>query len=321
MRNLRSTLANIAALVLAASGGGACSSGPSPKTISITPAVACSIATAGPLSEACNTACGGGGDMGASYDCSLPNPYAMSGEAGADAGCPAGTGNVTLSCGVVTLGRRTEGIEDVKLAASLDPGAYFSGCAYLEEVSVHAFDRLASELDAHGAPPALVAAALQARGEEERHAQLTRALALRFGGSLRAVHLPGFAPRSLLDIAIENAVEGCVRETYGAAVGLVGAEHAPAGPIRDALASIAKDECGHADLSWEIAEWILPLLGANERAIVGRALRRAVSDLRNTSEPVVMEDARAICGFPSERERLRIVALLDERVFCERHIS
>jgi hypothetical protein len=329
MENVRVTLLSIAAIVIAApaelgcGGIGACGSS---KTVSVTPDVACSVAAAGNFSDACGNACGAIGDMGKSYECFLPTGYAFAtactdtsvcqADAATGPVCPKETGDVTVTCSVACEGRRTAGIEDVVLAGRLDAGAYLAGCAYLEEVSVHAFDRLASELEAHGAPPELVAAALQARRDEERHTRLKTALARRFGGEPPRVRRPAFGPRSLLEIARENAVEGCIRETYGAALGLVGAPHAPAGSVRDALAGIAQDECDHAELSWKVADWLLPRLGAEEREVVARAMRAAVAELRDTcGDGVVSKDARALCGLPSEEERQQIIRLLEERVF------
>jgi hypothetical protein len=83
--------------------------------------------------------------------------------------------------------------------------------------------------------------------------------------------LPPTAVRSLFDVALENAVEGCVRETYGAVVGLVGASTVQDVELGRAMRSIASDECRHAELAWAVHAWLLPRLSADERRHVEHA--------------------------------------------------
>jgi hypothetical protein len=62
----------------------------------------------------------------------------------------------------------------------------------------------------------------------------------------------------LLEVAVENAVEGCVRETFGVAVAMIRAERAGDKQVRRAMRSIARDEMQHAELSWAVARWTSP---------------------------------------------------------------
>ncbi|MEO8874282.1 MAG: ferritin-like domain-containing protein, partial [Polyangiaceae bacterium] len=99
--------------------------------------------------------------------------------------------------------------------------------AFLEAVSVHAFDRLEHELHAHGAQADLLLDARRARRDEERHTAMMTKLAARHGTYAQMPAAPKPTPiRSLVEIALENAVEGCVRETYGALRGLIESETA-----------------------------------------------------------------------------------------------
>ncbi len=67
--------------------------------------------------------------------------------------------------------------------------------------------------------PTLVRAARRSAREEIRHARSAGRLARRFGAvPVRARYGASCLVRSLEDVALENAIEGCVRETYGAAV-------------------------------------------------------------------------------------------------------
>ena len=82
--------------------------------------------------------------------------------------------------------------------------------------------------------------------------------------------------RSLFEIALENAVEGCVRETYGAVCGLVDAETTGDRSMQQAMRAIATDECRHADLAWSVHSWISPQLSAVERKLVEVAMKGAI---------------------------------------------
>jgi hypothetical protein len=145
--------------------------------------------------------------------------------------------------------------------------------------SVYAFEQLTRDLEAHGAPDALVAAARDAAWDEVRHARVTTKLAERFGASPAVPVVSPMSARTLLDIALENAAEGCVRETFGALQATYQAAHAKDVSIARAMAVIAEDETRHAALAWDIAAWALPRLSPNERARVDAARRDAVARL------------------------------------------
>jgi hypothetical protein len=85
--------------------------------------------------------------------------------------------------------------------------------------------------------------------------------------------------RSLEEMAIENAVEGCVRETYGALVALWQASHATDPVVAAAMVPMAEDETRHAELAWEVASWAEPLLSPAARSRVDAARTRALHDL------------------------------------------
>jgi hypothetical protein len=285
-----------------------------------TPEQACALAASfqgvsSGNSAACESFCASINDGGSGqYYCQLPSNYVTAydtavgdagqkggADSGADAGlqCPAWTGSVVVQCSTICLGRRTEGVADPSSCDESRLGDVFSARAYLEEVSVHAFARLERELVAHGAPARLLREARRARRDEVRHTAMTAKLARRFGGTPRSPEPPAPTPvRSLVAIAIENAVEGCVRETYGAVAGLVEARLSSDAGVRRAMESIAADECRHAELAWAIAAWAMPRLTAAERAMVERAKREAVAKLAREGDA-------------------RTVAMLDEEVWAK----
>jgi hypothetical protein len=152
--------------------------------------------------------------------------------------------------------------------------------AYLEAVSVHAFARLERELAAHGAPPELRRAARRARRDEIRHTAMTARLARRRGASPRMPDAPApCVERTLFEVALENAVEGCIRETYGAVQGLVEARTSRDRTMRRAMESIAADECRHAELAWAVHAWAMPRLTGDERRAIERAMDQARSEI------------------------------------------
>ena len=132
---------------------------------------------------------------------------------------------------------------------------------------------------------------------------------LRGGLPARAFVSPQPA-RSLLEIAIENAVEGCVRETYGALLGAHQAAYATDRAIRHEMARIAADEARHAALSHSVHGWLMAQLDETERARVFDAQREAMEQLARDCAATPLDHAtRAAAGLPCGE---RAIALFDE---------
>jgi len=96
---------------------------------------------------------------------------------------------------------------------------YFAETAYLEAAAVDAFRILRDELEAHGAPQALVTGAERAATDEVRHTRIhaqARAPLRRDADAAARAEASRSSP--IFAIALENAVEGCVRETFAALV-------------------------------------------------------------------------------------------------------
>jgi len=79
--------------------------------------------------------------------------------------------------------------------------------------------------------------------------------------------------RDLEEIALENAVEGCVRETFAGVAATYKAAHAGDAGIAAAMRIIAQDETRHAALAWDVAAWLDGKL--SKRRGRGRAAQRA----------------------------------------------
>lgn len=204
------------------------------------------------------------------------------------------------------IGRRPEGLAAVGPRAGL--GGYFALAAHLEAASIVAFARLASELVAHGAPRALVVATERARRDEIRHARQVGRLARRFGAGPPAVVVgPPPEHRDLEAIALENATEGCVRETFGAVVAAFAAEHAQDPEVQRVLAGIAADEVRHAELSWAVDAWIQLQLEPAARARVAAARDAAVQRLLEDGAPTMPAEVHSLAGYPTPSESRQIL--------------
>jgi hypothetical protein len=188
-------------------------------------------------------------------------------------------------------GRRPAGlVEPRRLDAHDAIGRWLAHAAWLEAASIPAFIYLARELDLHGAPRALSRAALAATRDEVRHARIMRQLAARFGATPPTVDVALPAERSLEEMAIENAIEGCVRETWGAVVARWQAHRAGDPELRAAFRSIADDEARHAALAWAVDSWVRTRLPAAAHPRIDSARERGVRELfaGPTHEALVM---------------------------------
>lgn len=180
--------------------------------------------------------------------------------------------DLSYTCGGCGVGRVAAGTARHALGGTL--GERLARQAYYEAASVTAFARLAAVLAAAEAPWDLVRRAQRAAEEEARHAATFATLAERHGAT-PCVPEPHDVTPTLFELAIENATEGCVRETFGALVTLHQAEHAESAEVRAAFASIADDELQHASLSWDLFAWFETRLGADEVAMMHDAYKIA----------------------------------------------
>src|SRR5690606_15396153 len=118
--------------------------------------------------------------------------------------------------------------------------AWLARATRAEAASVQAFVALREELIALNAPAPIVKRAARAAADEVRHARLLGALAEAGGASSSlAARRRDLPARSLLELALENAVEGCVHETFAALMAMHQARHASDPALREAMAAIA----------------------------------------------------------------------------------
>jgi len=201
--------------------------------------------------------------------------------------------DVTLSGGVhianqtmlprsnCAVGRRPPNLLAHRGAATNSAGLarYFAGAARLEAASVDAFEQLAEELRVFGAPRALREAARRAAEEEVRHARITSALAERFGARPEPQRLSRRKLRGRAEVALDNALEGCVSETYSAYLNTAQARLAARDAMGAGLGQIARDETRHAAFSWQLAAWLEPGLDVQARRRIGARRMGALAAL------------------------------------------
>lgn len=200
-----------------------------------------------------------------------------------------GTSGVECVAPCAVDGRRYTDLDDSSAPRAHDVASYLARMAFFEAASVDSFTLLRDELTKHGAPRALVAACTTARNDEIRHARMASRLARRHGGAVLAPpDLAASGARALEEIAIENAVEGCVRETFGVLVGMWQAEHAPTKELRAFFAKLAHDESRHAALALRVDAWVRTRLDAAAIARLDAAHARALAELEASlaTEPV-----------------------------------
>lgn len=176
-------------------------------------------------------------------------------------------------------GRGTEGVDSPPPIARDRTGLALAEMAALEAESVPAFTRLTRELRALGAPRVLQRRAARSRQDEKRHARTMASLARRHGATIFASNIPHdtLPIRPLDEVALENAVEGCVRETYGAWIAWQQARQARSREIRATMRRIAMDEARHAALAWDVHRWAMARLDKEMRQRIERAMAQAWS--------------------------------------------
>jgi hypothetical protein len=137
-----------------------------------------------------------------------------------------------------------------------------------EHASVPAFSKLSLQLIALGAPPDLISKVFIAAGQEITHAELCFSVATSVSGRPWS---PGAMPQilgersdfeSLESMILECFVDGCLMEAMSAAHAHASAQLAEEIDIKRVFSVIAEDEKSHAELSWEILNFLLTKVGS-----------------------------------------------------------
>lgn len=180
----------------------------------------------------------------------------------------------------MAAGRRPRGLLVSPPAASPSAAEWLARSASLESAAVLAFTELSDELRRMGAPLRLREGCLLAAEEEVLHARLMSELARDAGSTpVAPVVRPG-PSRSVLQLAVENAIEGCVRETFGALEALWQSRTASDPAVRAVMTHIAEDEARHAQLAFALDAWLGARLTPSQRRMVRGAARTALGSIQ-----------------------------------------
>ena len=109
----------------------------------------------------------------------------------------------------------------------------------------------------------------------------------------------------MLEVALNNAVEGCVHETWAACLATHQAVTAPDAVLRRIFAKIARDEVRHAQLAWDLHEWFLTQLSPEEAQQVQAAQHQAMAALAAE----VPAGNHPELGFPTDKTTQDLKAL------------
>jgi hypothetical protein len=189
----------------------------------------------------------------------------------------------------------------------------------LEHASVASFARFALQLLSLGAPPELVEQTTSAMADETVHARLAFGLASAYGGSPVG---PGklevddaLGANDVQSILRTLVHEGCVGETFAAALARREQEQTAEPVVRAVLGRIAEDEERHALLAWRSLEWLVRRCGQSREAAAALwgeigVLEREVA-ARPPSPPRASPDADlARYGVVAEAEMADLRALV-----------
>lgn len=224
-------------------------------------------------------------------------------------------GSTSRSCAIA--GRAPDGLSIALPDRTRQSGLakFLLDTALFEAASIPSFLMLAEDLRALDAPTKLVEDALAAAQDEVVHAQKMASLAQNAGASSGSAHVPSRARKSLWEVAQENAVEACVRETYGALLAHHQAACATDPEIAETMAGIAEDETRHAALGHRIALWAEDLLSAHERGLLRTLRSQAISTLRADVQIQYEEGVYVKAGVPTPAVALSLIDSLEPHVW------
>ena len=212
-------------------------------------------------------------------------------------------GYLQCQSGPCMTGRRPEGLASLRDSDGNALGRFLARAAHLEDASVHAFRVLRDELRAHRAPAKLVRLAERSARDEARHTRIMTRLARRFGVEPARARVERRPLRPLAEVALENAVEGCVRETFGALLAWRQARTAGDVELARAMRAIAADETRHAALSWAVHRWSCSRLTADETARLRAATAAALAEFEaDVAKAEPHPTLRRTAGLPSAAE-------------------
>ncbi|MAA79970.1 MAG: hypothetical protein CL916_12010 [Deltaproteobacteria bacterium] len=164
-------------------------------------------------------------------------------------------------------------------AGTSEINRYFVRAYHAEASSVAAFVQLRAELKQHDAPEEILGRCMKAAIDEVHHARMMAKLIRDSGECIPELDFGSVAKRSIFEIALDNAVEGCIFETYSALKAHYQYKHATDPRIVAVMKVIAPDETRHAQLAWDIHHFLMSKLSQDEQKKILDAQREATQQL------------------------------------------
>ncbi len=159
-------------------------------------------------------------------------------------------------------------------------GRNLAAMAYLEASSVIAFEQLAAWLQGRRAPAELVERCLAAAEDERHHARWLTQLATERGANVPVPMNSIIANEpSVLEVALHNAVEGCVHESFAALMAGMRAKRAGELQLRHVFARLSEDETRHGQLAWDLHDWLIEHLEPADARMVEQRRQEALDRL------------------------------------------
>ena len=208
------------------------------------------------------------------------------------------TCNVAYHC--PTEGRRHAQIKSVQHIHTTDQlGRYFVQALHSESSSVAAFLQLRKELIHHQAPEELIRRCWEAAKDEVQHARIMGHMAQQFTDEKPKLEFGSFQQRSIYDLVLDNAIEGCIFETYSAFKAHHQAQKAESISIRDIMNIISADELRHAQLSWDIHHYFISKLSLQEQRTILEAQKEALHKVYAYAQKEYQKEISTFLAFPT----------------------
>lgn len=229
-----------------------------------------------------------------------------------------GESEVQITCSAIVEpfceGRFHEGVcKPSEIHAQNHTQRWLSRAAQSERASVQSFVLLAKELEAYQLPPALLQRIHKAAQEEIGHARMMYHLCAVQGATIPTMQESTLPQRSLFDIALENAVEGCVHERYAALQAHYQAQNIKNNALQPWLAQIAHEETEHTTLADELHSWIMPQLSSKEQEAVHEAKQKAQQELEAyIAQREVPIELQETLGLPNQAQATMLVQSLHQ---------
>ena len=216
-----------------------------------------------------------------------------------------------LNCNVqfsyVRRGRAPKGGHPT-LIESNDLGGFFARGMQEEFLSVFAFAEIHEFLSIINAPDELLQKVRSAMEDEKRHTRLLGRLCERYNHPLPPLEAPTRVQKDAFEWALHNALTGCIGETWAAVLEAHRAQNS--NTHNTTFSRIARDEAKHAQLSWDIYEYLNHVLTEQQQQVIQEQM---LEKLKLLPKAAIMPRNNQI-GEPDEPTRRKLWTVFAEQI-------